>query len=78
MVVGVWCYAFLFAIGPLAQWGSFGPEPYGTACCINWYEPNNFSDKLGTNLGANLTCETVSVLMLFPFPLESPKVQSIR
>ncbi|XP_055023784.2 opsin 7, group member c [Misgurnus anguillicaudatus] len=37
MVVGVWCYASVFAIGPLARWGSFGPEPYGTACCINWY-----------------------------------------
>lgn len=45
MVAGVWCYASVFAVGPLAWWGSFGPEPYGTACCINWYEPNNFCDK---------------------------------
>ncbi|NWI71936.1 OPN4 protein, partial [Todus mexicanus] len=21
---------------PLAEWGSYGPEPYGTACCITW------------------------------------------
>ncbi|NWV35551.1 OPN5 protein, partial [Grantiella picta] len=26
----------LFAAAPLAQWGSYGPEPYGTACCISW------------------------------------------
>ncbi|NXT29482.1 OPN5 protein, partial [Syrrhaptes paradoxus] len=24
------------AISPLAEWGSYGPEPYGTACCITW------------------------------------------
>uniref|UniRef100_A0A671PG89 Opsin 7, group member c n=1 Tax=Sinocyclocheilus anshuiensis TaxID=1608454 RepID=A0A671PG89_9TELE len=41
MVVGVWCYASVFAVGPLAHWGSFGPEPYGTACCINWYTPSH-------------------------------------
>ncbi|XP_051508522.1 opsin 7, group member c [Myxocyprinus asiaticus] len=44
MVVAVWCYAFVFAVGPLLHWGSFGPEPYGTACCINWYTP--FHDPL--------------------------------
>lgn len=43
MVVGVWCYASVFAVGPLAHWGSFGPEPYGTACCINWYGHKYFS-----------------------------------
>ncbi|XP_057213151.1 opsin 7, group member c [Triplophysa rosa] len=41
MVAGVWCYASVFAVGPLARWGSFGPEPYGTACCINWYYPSH-------------------------------------
>ncbi|XP_067269173.1 opsin 7, group member d [Pseudorasbora parva] len=39
MIVGVWCYAMVFAIGPLANWGHYGPEPYGTACCIDWYAP---------------------------------------
>uniref|UniRef100_A0A8D0DLE1 G-protein coupled receptors family 1 profile domain-containing protein n=1 Tax=Salvator merianae TaxID=96440 RepID=A0A8D0DLE1_SALMN len=32
----VWVYAFIFAVAPLADWGSYGPEPYGTACCIKW------------------------------------------
>lgn len=36
MIVGVWCYASVFAVGPLARWGHYGPEPYGTACCIDW------------------------------------------
>ncbi|XP_041967543.1 opsin 7, group member a [Alosa sapidissima] len=31
-----WGYALIFACSPLAQWGSFGPEPYGTACCVDW------------------------------------------
>ncbi|NWV60621.1 OPN5 protein, partial [Malurus elegans] len=32
----VWAYALAFAAAPLARWGSYGPEPYGTACCITW------------------------------------------
>uniref|UniRef100_A0ABM5G5N9 Opsin-5-like n=1 Tax=Pogona vitticeps TaxID=103695 RepID=A0ABM5G5N9_9SAUR len=32
----VWAYALIFAVAPLADWGSYGPEPYGTACCIKW------------------------------------------
>ncbi|KAM8753616.1 opsin 7, group member d [Acanthopagrus schlegelii] len=40
LVVGVWCYASVFAVGPLAQWGHYSAEPYGTACCIDWHAPN--------------------------------------
>ncbi|NXL69573.1 OPN5 protein, partial [Leptocoma aspasia] len=36
LLLGVWAYALAFATAPLAQWGSYGPEPYGTACCIAW------------------------------------------
>ncbi|XP_066480316.1 opsin-5-like [Tiliqua scincoides] len=32
----VWVYALIFAVAPLAEWGGYGPEPYGTACCIKW------------------------------------------
>ncbi|NWW72425.1 OPN5 protein, partial [Climacteris rufus] len=32
----VWAYALAFAAAPLARWGTYGPEPYGTACCIAW------------------------------------------
>ncbi|XP_063064341.1 opsin-5-like [Engraulis encrasicolus] len=39
LVAGVWGYASVFAIGPLVRWGLYGPEPYGTACCIDWYAP---------------------------------------
>ncbi|KAM6962572.1 opsin 7, group member a [Aplochiton taeniatus] len=35
-----WAYALLFALSPLAQWGAYGPEPYGTACCIDWSRSN--------------------------------------
>lgn len=37
----MWCYASVFAVGPLLQWGRYGPEPYGTACCIDWRAPNH-------------------------------------
>ncbi|NXS37642.1 OPN5 protein, partial [Pomatostomus ruficeps] len=36
LLLCVWAYALAFAAAPLAQWGSYGPEPYGTACCITW------------------------------------------
>ncbi|XP_073678755.1 opsin 7, group member b [Garra rufa] len=39
LVVGVWCYAAVFAVGPLSGWGQYGSEPYGTACCIDWHAP---------------------------------------
>ncbi|XP_022597679.1 opsin-5-like [Seriola dumerili] len=40
LVAGVWCYAGVFAVGPLSGWGEYGAEPYGTACCINWHAPS--------------------------------------
>ncbi|NXG09171.1 OPN5 protein, partial [Sakesphorus luctuosus] len=36
LLLCVWTYALSFAMAPLAEWGSYGPEPYGTACCISW------------------------------------------
>lgn len=36
LLLCVWAYALVFATAPLAEWGSYGPEPYGTACCISW------------------------------------------
>lgn len=36
LLLCVWAYALMFATAPLAKWGSYGPEPYGTACCIMW------------------------------------------
>ncbi|KAM6248687.1 opsin-5-like isoform 2-T3 [Porphyrio hochstetteri] len=36
LLLCIWAYALMFATAPLAEWGSYGPEPYGTACCIMW------------------------------------------
>ncbi|XP_063076056.1 opsin-5-like [Engraulis encrasicolus] len=35
LVACAWLYALAFAGCPLAHWGEYGPEPYGTACCID-------------------------------------------
>ncbi|XP_069808429.1 opsin-5-like [Dendropsophus ebraccatus] len=40
LLLCTWAYAFVFATAPLADWGSYGPEPYGTACCIDWRAAN--------------------------------------
>ncbi|XP_067086304.1 opsin 7, group member a [Osmerus mordax] len=36
LIACAWAYALVFACSPLAHWGAYGPEPYGTACCIDW------------------------------------------
>ncbi|KAM6977072.1 opsin 7, group member b [Aplochiton taeniatus] len=41
LVAGVWCYAGVFAIGPLSGWGRYSSEPYGTGCCIDWHLPSH-------------------------------------
>ncbi|XP_066515171.1 opsin 7, group member b [Hoplias malabaricus] len=41
LVMGVWCYSAMFAVGPLSGWGQYSTEPYGTACCIDWYAPSH-------------------------------------
>lgn len=40
MIACTWAYALVFACSPLAHWGEYGPEPYGTACCIDWKSAN--------------------------------------
>ncbi|XP_022533396.2 opsin-5-like [Astyanax mexicanus] len=43
LLVCAWTYALVFACSPLVHWGEYGPEPYGTACCIDWLSSNQRS-----------------------------------
>lgn len=36
MITGIWLYASLWALLPLLGWGSYGPEPFGLACSVDW------------------------------------------
>ncbi|KAM6948724.1 opsin-5-like [Aplochiton taeniatus] len=40
LVACAWAWALMFAGSPLAHWGEYGPEPYGTACCVDWRASN--------------------------------------
>ncbi|XP_061454908.1 opsin-5-like [Rhineura floridana] len=40
LIACTWVYAAIFAFSPLAHWGEYGVEPYGTACCIDWHSSN--------------------------------------
>nr|XP_006113671.1 opsin-5-like isoform X1 [Pelodiscus sinensis]XP_006113672.1 opsin-5-like isoform X1 [Pelodiscus sinensis]XP_006113673.1 opsin-5-like isoform X1 [Pelodiscus sinensis]XP_006113674.1 opsin-5-like isoform X1 [Pelodiscus sinensis]XP_025035785.1 opsin-5-like isoform X1 [Pelodiscus sinensis] len=40
LIACAWAYAAIFACSPLAHWGKYGAEPYGTACCIDWHFSN--------------------------------------
>lgn len=36
VICAIWLYACLWAVSPLLGWGSYGPEPFGLACSVNW------------------------------------------
>ena len=51
-----WAYALLFASAPLARWGEYGPEPYGTACCIDWRRSNHHMQARSYTVALFLFC----------------------
>ncbi|CAL8370012.1 unnamed protein product [Boreogadus saida] len=51
-----WAYALLFASAPLARWGEYGPEPYGTACCIDWRRSNQHAQARSYTVALFLFC----------------------
>ncbi|KAF3861084.1 hypothetical protein F7725_001339 [Dissostichus mawsoni] len=65
LVVGVWCYASVFAVGPLAQWGHYSAEPYGTACCIDWKAPNYELSALSYIVCLFLFCYALPCTVIF-------------
>ncbi|KAG7477915.1 hypothetical protein MATL_G00074700 [Megalops atlanticus] len=65
LVVGAWCYASIFAVGPLAHWGHYSPEPYGTACCINWDAPKSELSAMTYIICLFLFCYVVPCTIIF-------------
>uniref|UniRef100_A0A3B3ZIE8 G-protein coupled receptors family 1 profile domain-containing protein n=1 Tax=Periophthalmus magnuspinnatus TaxID=409849 RepID=A0A3B3ZIE8_9GOBI len=65
LVAAVWCYAFIFAVGPLAQWGHYSAEPYGTACCIDWHAPNHEPSAMSYILCLFLFCYALPCSIIF-------------
>lgn len=64
-MVGVWCYASVFAVGPLAQWGHYSTEPYGTACCIDWHAPNHELSALSYIVCLFVFCYALPCTVIF-------------
>ncbi|KAM7404850.1 hypothetical protein PAMP_012161 [Pampus punctatissimus] len=65
LVAGVWCYAGVFAVGPLSGWGEYGAEPYGTACCINWHAPSQNSAAMSYIICLFFFCYIVPCTVIF-------------
>lgn len=65
LIAAVWCYALIFAIGPLTGWGRYGSEPYGTACCIDWYAPGQSRVAMSYILCLFLFCYIVPCIIIF-------------
>lgn len=65
LVLGAWCYALIFAVGPASGWGEFGPEPYGTACCINWHLPRSDLLAMSYIISLFLFCYIVPCTIIF-------------
>lgn len=56
LIACAWVYALLFACSPLAHWGEYGPEPYGTACCIDWRLSNQLSTAQSYTVALFIFC----------------------
>ncbi|XP_051887625.1 opsin-5-like [Pristis pectinata] len=56
LLICAWAYASIFAISPLVKWGHYGPEPYGTACCIDWKAPNSDSHAMSYIIALFVFC----------------------
>ncbi|XP_049889181.1 opsin 7, group member a [Epinephelus moara] len=56
LIACAWIYALLFACSPLAHWGKYGPEPYGTACCIDWRLSNQHSTARSYTVALFIFC----------------------
>ncbi|CAL8307618.1 unnamed protein product [Lota lota] len=54
-----WAYALLFACFPLLHWGAYGPEPYGTACCIDWQRSRREASARSYTLALFVLCYAV-------------------
>ncbi|KAM8829614.1 opsin 7, group member d [Synchiropus picturatus] len=65
LVAGAWCYASIFAVGPLAEWGHYKAEPYGTACCIDWHAPNHESTAMSYIICLFLFCYALPCAVIF-------------
>ncbi|XP_042561072.1 opsin-5-like [Clupea harengus] len=65
LVLCSWCYALIFAVGPATGWGEYGPEPYGTACCINWHLPHTNKTAMSYIICLFLFCYIVPCSVIF-------------
>ncbi|XP_024128954.1 opsin 7, group member a isoform X3 [Oryzias melastigma] len=56
LIACAWFYALLFACSPLVHWGEYGPEPYGTACCIDWRLSNQHATARSYTVALFIFC----------------------
>ncbi|KAM9720271.1 opsin 7, group member a [Menidia menidia] len=56
LIASAWVYALLFAVFPLVHWGEYGPEPYGTACCIDWRQSNQYTTARSYTVALFIFC----------------------
>ncbi|XP_013872569.1 opsin 7, group member b [Austrofundulus limnaeus] len=65
LVAVIWCYALVFAVGPLSGWGEYGAEPYGTACCINWHALSQNSASMSYIICLFFFCYIIPCTVIF-------------
>ncbi|XP_056403432.1 opsin-5-like isoform X3 [Hyla sarda] len=79
LLLCVWAYAFVFATAPLVDWGSYGPEPYGTACCIDWKAANQEHRTISYIVSLFVFCYIIpSTLILISYTLILLTVKGAR
>ncbi|KAM8946954.1 opsin-5-like [Pelodytes ibericus] len=79
LLLCVWAYAFVFATAPLADWGNYGPEPYGTACCIDWKASNREHKAISYTVSLFVFCYLIPcTLILISYTLILMTVKASR
>ncbi|KAL7887421.1 hypothetical protein AOLI_G00051420 [Acnodon oligacanthus] len=61
----MWAYTLFWAVLPMFGFGSYGPEPYGTSCTIDWWRmKSSLNDRIYVYL-ILLMCFVVPTLIIF-------------
>ncbi|CAL8393715.1 opsin 8, group member a [Gadus morhua] len=64
VISGIWLYAGVWAVLPLLGWGSYGPEPFGLACSVDWIGYKRSLNHSSFIVTMALLCALIPCLLL--------------
>lgn len=65
LICTIWLYACLWAVFPLLGWGSYGPEPFGLACSVDWAGYGDSLNNATFIVALSVLCTFLPYLVIF-------------